>query len=99
MVDRLCEALFLTRSASQHDDNLIFVRERLLRSEADIAGLLELLRKRPGVFQATIFGEAIHALVAEDRTPAELGLDAMQVRPAEPSLEDVFVALSRAQGN
>ena len=64
---------------------------------ADIAGLLELLRKRPGVLQATIFGEAIHALVAEDRTPTELGLDAMQVRPAEPSLEDVFVALSRAQ--
>jgi drug efflux transport system ATP-binding protein len=64
---------------------------------ADIAGLLELLRKRPGVFQATIFGEAIHTLVAEDRTPADLGLDAVQVRPADPSLEDVFVALSRAQ--
>jgi drug efflux transport system ATP-binding protein len=64
---------------------------------ADIAGLLELLRKRPGVLQATIFGESIHALVAEDRTPADLGLDAVQVREAEPSLEDVFVALSRAQ--
>ena len=64
---------------------------------ADIAGLLELLRKRPGVLQATIFGEAIHALVAEDRTPADLGLEERQVRPAEPSLEDVFVALSRAQ--
>ncbi len=64
---------------------------------ADIAGLLELLRTRPGVLQATIFGEAIHALVAEDRSPADLGLDAVQVRPAGPSLEDVFVALSRAQ--
>ena len=64
---------------------------------ADIAGLLELLRQRPGVLQATIFGEAIHALVLEDRTPADLGLDGEQVRPADPSLEDVFVALSRAQ--
>ena len=64
---------------------------------ADIAGLLELLRKRQGVLQATIFGEAIHALVAEDRTAADLGLDERQVRPADPSLEDVFVALSRAQ--
>ncbi len=64
---------------------------------ADIAGLLELLRKRRGVLQATIFGEAIHALVAEDRTATDLGLDERQVRPADPSLEDVFVALSRAQ--
>jgi ABC-2 type transport system ATP-binding protein len=64
---------------------------------ADIAGLLELLRKRPGVFQATIFGEAIHALVAEERTAADLGLEGVQVRPADPNLEDVFVALSRAQ--
>ena len=64
---------------------------------ADIAGLLEVLRKRPGVLQATIFGEAIHALVAEGATPTELGLDGVRTRPAEPSLEDVFVALSRAQ--
>ena len=48
------------------------------------------------MLQATIFGEAIHALVAEDRAPTELGLEAEQVRDAEPSLEDVFVALSRA---
>src|SRR5205823_3214052 len=45
LVDRLCEALFLTRSAREKDDNLIFVRERLLRSEADRAALLELYRK------------------------------------------------------
>ncbi len=64
---------------------------------ADIAGLLEGLRQRPGVLQATIFGEAIHALVAEDWAPTELGLEAEQVRDAEPSLEDMFVALSRAQ--
>src|SRR5437868_14865427 len=48
-VDRLCEALFLTRSAREQDDNLIFVRERLLRgpegAEADRAALLDLYRQ------------------------------------------------------
>src|SRR5262249_30597535 len=44
-VDRLCEALFLARSAREQDDNLIFVRERLLRSEADRAALLDLYRQ------------------------------------------------------
>src|SRR5262249_35205303 len=39
-VDRICEALFLEPGARERDDNLIFVRERLLRSEADRAALL-----------------------------------------------------------
>jgi ABC-2 type transport system ATP-binding protein len=71
--------------------------EVLPEHSADITALLESLRKRPGVLQATIFGQAVRALVAEDRTPADLGLDETRVRPAEPSLEDVFVALTRAQ--
>jgi WD40 repeat protein len=41
-VDRLCKALFLSKSAQERDDNLLFVRERLLRSEADRASLLDL---------------------------------------------------------
>ena len=41
-VDRLCEELFFTRRASERDDNLLFVRERMLRSEVDVAGLLSL---------------------------------------------------------
>ncbi|MBX3280274.1 MAG: hypothetical protein KF868_19920 [Acidobacteria bacterium] len=41
-VDRLCEELFLSHRAQERDDNLLFVRERLLRSEADLAGLLDL---------------------------------------------------------
>src|SRR5207302_2126485 len=40
-IDRLCEALFLTHEARARDDNLLFVRERLLKSEGDRAGLLE----------------------------------------------------------
>lgn len=42
MVDRLCEELFLSHNARERDDNLLFVRERLLRSEADQAALLDL---------------------------------------------------------
>jgi hypothetical protein len=48
-VDRHCEALFLSRLAQEKDDNLLFVRERLLRSGAGylpagdvVASLLDL---------------------------------------------------------
>jgi hypothetical protein len=44
-VDLLAEGLFLSRQARERDDNLIFVRERLLRSEVDVAGLLYLYRR------------------------------------------------------
>jgi ABC-2 type transport system ATP-binding protein len=60
--------------------------------------LLEDLRHRPGVREATIFGQAVHALVDEDRTPRDLGLDGLDVRPTDASLEDVFVTLSRRAG-
>jgi len=65
--------------------------------DEDTAGLLQRLRTNPGVQQATIFGQSIHALVEKDRTLAELGLDKTNVIDAEPSLEDVFVTISRAQ--
>jgi WD40 repeat protein len=41
-VDRLCEELFLSAQARERDDNLLLVREWLLRSEADRAALLDL---------------------------------------------------------
>jgi WD40 repeat protein len=48
-VDHSCNELFLFSHARQRDDNLIFVRERLLRSQTDLTGLLELyLRVRSG---------------------------------------------------
>ncbi len=65
--------------------------------DPDTAGLLQRLRARPGVQQATIFGQSIHALVEKDRTLAELGLEGAKAIDAEPSLEDVFVTISRAQ--
>jgi len=64
-----------------------------------MAGLLGALRNRPGVRQATIFGQAINAMVDADRSLADLGLEGAEVHPAEATLEDVFVALSRAQSN
>lgn len=41
-VDRLCRELFLTHKAQERDDNLLFVRERMLRTEGDLASLLSL---------------------------------------------------------
>ena len=61
------------------------------------ARLLERLSENPYVQQATIFGQSIHALVDKDRTLTELGLENSKVIEAEPSLEDVFVTISRAQ--
>jgi ABC-2 type transport system ATP-binding protein len=67
--------------------------------DTDTAGLLERLRNRPGVLQATIFGQSIHALVERDRSLEDLGLAQARVIDGEPSLEDVFVTISRAQRN
>jgi hypothetical protein len=41
-VDRICEDLFLSARARERDDNLLFVRDRILRSESDHAALLML---------------------------------------------------------
>ena len=65
---------------------------------SDSAALLERLRNRQGVLQATIFGQSVHALVDRERSPDELGLADARVIETEPSLEDVFVTISRAQG-
>jgi ABC-type multidrug transport system ATPase subunit len=61
----------------------------------DSARLLAQLRKQPGVREATIFGQAVHALVDADRSLQQLGLTGLSVREAEANLEDVFVTLSR----
>ncbi len=44
-VDRLCRQLFLSSSARERDDNLLYVRDRLLRADADQAALLDLYGK------------------------------------------------------
>jgi ABC-2 type transport system ATP-binding protein len=68
--------------------------------DRDAASLLQRLNGRACVKQATIFGQSIHALVDRDCTNDQLGIDSAKtlVIDAEPSLEDVFVTLSRQQG-
>jgi hypothetical protein len=41
-VDRLCEEIFLSTEARERDDNLLFVRDRMLRGVQDPAALLTL---------------------------------------------------------
>ncbi|HTU23881.1 MAG TPA: ABC transporter permease, partial [Pirellulales bacterium] len=64
---------------------------------AEPAQVLERLRQQPGVHQATLFGQAVFALIDDNLTDAELGVPSHDVVPAEPTLEDVFVTLSRAR--
>ncbi|MFO0903533.1 MAG: ABC transporter permease [Pirellulales bacterium] len=62
---------------------------------------LAALRDNPAVLDATLFGETIHLLAQNSLSPEELGRLAQvegeppQVRAIQPSLEDVFVALTR----
>ena len=44
-VDRKCGELFLSHRARERDDNLLFVRERMLRNDTDLAALLLLYGK------------------------------------------------------
>jgi ABC-type multidrug transport system ATPase subunit len=72
----------------------------------DATQLLPLVRQHPNVLDATIFGEAIHALARQGTDAAALtdyfkGQVGAQVRcrNVPPSLEDVFVTLTRLRRN
>jgi ABC-2 type transport system ATP-binding protein len=66
---------------------------------ANQAALLLGLRDHPGVLQATIFGRSVRAVVDASLSDRSLSdeLGGAEVRPTAPSVEDVFVALTRAQ--
>lgn len=58
----------------------------------------DLLRRHPDVLRASLFGEAVHAVVVPETEPAGIrralvdeGLDVPDVRTVPPSLEDVFI--------
>ncbi len=63
---------------------------------------LSRLRSLPGVVDATLFGQSIHLLardeIGEEQVRQHLGMTALvtAMRPIAPSLEDVFVTLTRA---
>jgi len=67
---------------------------------------LEPLRKKEGVADATLFGNRIHVLADKnlgvDSFREVLALEGLQcedIRPVPPSLEDVFVMLTRLRRN
>jgi ABC-2 type transport system ATP-binding protein len=63
----------------------------------DPAAVLERIRGRPGVREATVFGQSVRALVDDGTRPEALGLDPASVLPAAAGLEDAFISLSRAE--
>ncbi len=69
---------------------------------AQAARHLAVLKETDRVRDATMFGEKIHLLVDQQVTPDQLGqllqldTDEYAIRPTEPTLEDVFVTLTRA---
>src|SRR5262249_43553521 len=60
------------------------------------------LRQLDGVRDATLFGDTIHLLADDKLSPAEIaqnvhdGGEKVDVRPISPTLEDVFVTLTRS---
>jgi len=62
---------------------------------ARAAELLPALRQLPGVHEATIFGQFIHALIDTARMGAlQEQFPTAKIQPIVPSLEDVFVTLT-----
>lgn len=61
------------------------------------SNILASVLRRPGVREATIFGQGVHVLVDADIAFPDLEQAGLQIRPADPNLEDVFVTLARAQ--
>ncbi len=73
---------------------------RFLASGRDVVTMLGTAKKLPYIRDATIFGSGLHLLVdlgiPESRIATDLAVPIAGVTPIEPSLEDVFVALTRA---
>ncbi|QDU30153.1 putative ABC transporter ATP-binding protein YbhF [Anatilimnocola aggregata] len=61
----------------------------------DIAALLHVLKTRPTVKEATIFGQSVHALVDVRDDLRDLVAPDVSIRDAGANLEDVFVTIAR----
>lgn len=75
---------------------------RLEINAPDITRALRLARQLPAIRSATVFGQSIHAVVDESVRPEDLtaqlarqGVAVSEIRPLAPTLEDVFVELTR----
>lgn len=62
-----------------------------------VSDVLNQLHQMAGVHESTIFGQAVHMLVEEQVDLSDFRRQGLEIREAEPNLEDVFVALARAQ--
>ena len=72
--------------------------------ERGVASFMTEARKLPYVEDVTIFGNSLHLLVHSDVAPETIARDLEQragarveIRPIEPTLEDVFVRLTKLQ--
>jgi ABC-type multidrug transport system ATPase subunit len=75
--------------------------KRIEITTPEVTRALRFARQLPGIRSATIFGQSIHALVDESFDLNDLrqqllknGITVGEIRPLEPSLEDVFVELT-----
>jgi ABC-2 type transport system ATP-binding protein len=67
---------------------------------------VEALSRTPGVLDAAMFGRSLHVTVQDAVLGERVVRDALaaarrsvtEIEPVEPSLEDVFVSLVRAEG-
>ncbi len=56
-------------------------------------------KKRVEIVGPDIFGQAIRALINQDDPLADIAAPGIDIRPAQPNLEDVFVTLAKNQKN
>jgi ABC-2 type transport system ATP-binding protein len=79
----------------------------LLLVECEPLGLaLDLLQQTPDVRDAAVFGNALHVVVPDAKADiprlrtalSQQGVTVTKIEPIRPSLEDVFVSLTAAQG-
>ncbi len=75
---------------------------RMEVTTTDVTRALALALRLPSIRSATVFGQSIHAVVEESVSPQELqeqltaqGITVIEIRPLAPTLEDVFVELTR----
>jgi drug efflux transport system ATP-binding protein len=81
--------------------------EKILKVSTDDApGAVHMLGTAPGVVDVAMFGRTLHVTVDDDHLApdgiraalATAGIDLISLEVVEPSLEDVFTALVRAEG-
>lgn len=75
--------------------------QRYVLETDDVMAAYRRVNVLPEVREATIFGRDIHVVIDASlpiaSVAAQVGIDAQHVRPTKPTLEDAFVALTRAK--